>query len=661
MILSIREHVMKRLILITIIVLLTYIGYSYAGIDDRSDRLSNNQSGIFSPGYINAAKQRTENIINQSSRPKSLMENIAEYVKNKLGSKVDENAADKPIPELKKKTSRINEDPNVGTLTTQATEASSASETKVTISKAAEASDALLNDAKAAGTITKTLSTGNRLNIWMEGDTAYFNIKNSSGAILVNKQAFGSADSSQKSYVSDFVDMGLGNFAVIVTNYNSRVDGDFYKYDATQSLKVYSSQGAVKRQDNYTSYDYRNLASGEYSYDYNTIGKIYCADINMTGSVNSLDYSVMWRVMGRATSTLTPLQQRADINRDGIVDNADYTLLQNAWFTTSVNTVTSNTEKGSYALGTRSISVTTAGSNVNSADVSTAAYRITNPLYTQFNTSNFTENSQSITPISADVDKKLRESFISKKFKNLSDKESANTAATDVSERMLAYKDALTLSGDAIFKAYSNRDNPGDAEMMLSKIIRNPTQDEKKIMDVLTDILITVEGLNKDSAGAESLKQAADDLLQMVASVLIAQAVPDLLKEGDVANIKGIFSDLDTSRRAILTDYNESVKPYYDEMKKMLSSNKSVVFNAMLEKELSKMEPNDIDKVLEKLHKASNKSFEEEYILQQEEKYRKQYIDPNKKVLEDKMKVMMKDFTQRLSGVLEGAQKTEKK
>jgi hypothetical protein len=77
----------------------------------------------------------------------------------------------------------------------------------------------------------------------------------------------------------------------------------------------------------------------------------------------------------------------------------------------------------------------------------------------------------------------------------------------------------------------------------------------------------------------------------------------------------------------------------------------------MVEEELGRIEPNDVDKLLEKLRKASNKSFEESYILQEEAKLRSKYVDPNKKAFEDKMKAMLEGFTQRLSKILEATKK----
>ena len=77
----------------------------------------------------------------------------------------------------------------------------------------------------------------------------------------------------------------------------------------------------------------------------------------------------------------------------------------------------------------------------------------------------------------------------------------------------------------------------------------------------------------------------------------------------------------------------------------------------MSKEELDKLPPSELDKILEKIKKEENRTFEEEYILQQEAKYRKEYIDPNKKKLEDDMKNMLNNFTSKINGVLKSTDK----
>ena len=112
-----------------------------------------------------------------------------------------------------------------------------------------------------------------------------------------------------------------------------------------------------------------------------------------------------------------------------------------------------------------------------------------------------------------------------------------------------------------------------------------------------------------------------------------------------------------------MLEYNDATKPYYDEVKKIIEKNSEALYasNVLqknpLQKELEKLPPSQIDRIIEKLKAKSKRTTEEEYILQQEAKYRAQYVEPNKKKLEEGMKSMLQDFTKKLSTTLETAKK----
>ena len=96
-----------KLILIMILALLMPIGYAYTwdGNNDNTDRLSSGQSSVFSPGYLNAAKQQAYETIKQSNQSKSWWDNLVDKVKNKMSNKVEEAANTKVTVEVKKKVS----------------------------------------------------------------------------------------------------------------------------------------------------------------------------------------------------------------------------------------------------------------------------------------------------------------------------------------------------------------------------------------------------------------------------------------------------------------------------------------------------------------------------------------------------------------------------
>jgi hypothetical protein len=200
----------------------------------------------------------------------------------------------------------------------------------------------------------------------------------------------------------------------------------------------------------------------------------------------------------------------------------------------------------------------------------------------------------------------------------------------------------------------------------LSQIMNDPTQGQKIALDAIRALMTEIERMNKESNMSAALKSASDDLLKVVVSILIAQAIPDLLSDGDVANIKNVFEELNASKKNIMFEYHGAIKPYYEEVKKLLLKNmavlqlNNVLSKDMTEEELADLKPSELDKLMEKIRRAKNRSFEEEYILQQEAKYRNQYVDPNKKLLEEKIKRMISTFTGRLSDAMEGINASKK-
>ncbi|MDD3904995.1 MAG: hypothetical protein PHS46_00510 [Candidatus Omnitrophica bacterium] len=203
----------------------------------------------------------------------------------------------------------------------------------------------------------------------------------------------------------------------------------------------------------------------------------------------------------------------------------------------------------------------------------------------------------------------------------------------------------------------------------LMKIMSNPSEDQKTILDAIRAL---VGDVNKIEAGADGnmdpeLKKAQNDLLQAVTNILLAQAMPDLLKKGDMANIKEVFSELENAKCRIINEYAKSTKPYYDNILKDLAKNmallqlRSILKPNITQEELEKLPPSELDKILDRIRKSNDSAFEVGYIQQQEAKYRQTYLDPNKRKLHEDMKGMMQDFTKKLGNTLKDAEAPAKK
>jgi len=193
--------------------------------------------------------------------------------------------------------------------------------------------------------------------------------------------------------------------------------------------------------------------------------------------------------------------------------------------------------------------------------------------------------------------------------------------------------------------------------LTLASILSNPTEEQKAVLDAVASLLEEVGKMEGEGKGA--VEKASDGLIQAVATILVAQAIPDLLNADDISNIKGIFSELGTVKNKVLSDYQNAIKPYYDEMKKALVENintlrlNNVISKNTLEKELENLPPIEIDRIISKMKNSKDKTPEAASMLREESKLREAYLDPNKKAMEDNMRSMLKEFTKRLYSILE--------
>jgi len=705
----------KRLALLLLIaVAVTLVIPAYAGMDS-SDKLSQNQSSVFSPGYINASKQKTDAIIYQQNKPKTFMENAMEYVNNKLGRKVTEDAVDKPVPELKKKTSQVSGD------------------------------DKALMPTTTTTTETKLIdSTNYNVNIGMGTEQIYDNGRLISEVINETRHVYAGFDNVGKGTISEALDISnAGDFLII--------KGKTFNEDmfVTRGIKIYGGYDESGLRDiektpttingsfiicGTTADSWGFLEGVKDTVEINGFN-IHVPDSNIenwgmrNGGIiafqsadvlianntfyapKSYEYCVY-----ADTSFLTVKNNNFERGigietATNFIDSSYYDgvegdywlneeLQRRATHITSMN----NNYKDTQSAGIDEWSM----SNVISTNDYFAGEQIAiNPFNAREMTNSIINPSVQVnqqrlnTPISIIVESEIMNTgTISDYNLNQINKRAFNSLADGFSENMQFLNSKSTglilaaLIGD---KNEFNKNNFSQQNLLivnnivenivlqaalaipannvsnireeyvgialaLQNIMRNPTADQKLILDTLQALLQDTEKAINES-GTPELKKASDDLLQMVAAILIAQAIPDLLKEGDVSGIKGIFTELNTEKSRILLQYQDSTKLYYNEMIKELSKNmdilqlKDIISGKLSRDDLERIPRNELDKIVEKLRQAKDKSFETEYLLQEEAKLRKAYIDPNKRVMEENMKDMMNGFTKRLSKILEATKK----
>jgi len=195
--------------------------------------------------------------------------------------------------------------------------------------------------------------------------------------------------------------------------------------------------------------------------------------------------------------------------------------------------------------------------------------------------------------------------------------------------------------------------------LILASILKDPTEEQKEILSAL-------EAINKDmekvegNAGMDGLSKAQDEFIQMFATLLLTQALPDLLKEADISGIRAVFLELNEEKGHVLTEYKKSIKVYYKSVVEELAANiailqvQGLVSKDLTTEDIKKLPRSEIDKVLREMKDVEHKTEKEEYMLRKMVGYEEQYIATGKKVLEKNMNNLLQNFTRKMNSLLEG-------
>ncbi len=662
---------------------LSFTGILYSEMNDKTDRLSQEQSSVFSPGYINASKQKTESIIGQLDPKKSFMDRIVENVQNRLSNKVAEDSTDRTQPELKKKTGGTGEETNAQDSRTDSAAASD--QYDITIGSGSDSSKVY-----DGNRLMSEVIDGKRY-VYAGFDNVGFNIQGRNNIRDAINRAYtlggGNVIVKAGTYTTTYLTVKDG--VNLYGGYNESGVRDI-KNTPTVIVGGISASGIFSRPTEINGFTTNYLLlfqSSNVTLSNNTFNNftggarltvaLETPAVRIEGSSavfknNTFNGS---RNVGIAVTNLYRTSEIISTNNNYNLNNVAIGLLGATNLSSTNDYFAGQAVTGNGASGpnisiinpaTSPLTQTTTSLAKNTASTldsrTTATYQSRPDEY----------NRSLDTLLTTRSGKELDANTIASIFKGLiNSKEgilASNMGLQGNSQVEAIVLNALKEGALSVPIANIKESNREEMEvaLRLAEILKNPTESQKVTLDSIESLLSDINKIEDGKSASPELKKASDDLLQMVASILLVQAIPDLFKEGDVANIKAIFTELNTTKNRIMLEYQDATKPYYSEIVKEMSKNmailqlKNMLSNKMTKEQLEKLPPNELDKILEKLRQAKDKSLEEEYILQQEAKYRSLYIEPNKKMLEDNMKHMLEGFTKKLSGVLEGADETKK-
>jgi hypothetical protein len=672
--------------------------------DDRSDRLNSESSYTFSPGYINAAKQQMESLkVNiPGEEKKSFLDNAIEYVKEKVGRKTQEQAPANQVanPELQKKSGGVN--PAAQTIAANALgQLIDSSQYNVNIGSGTDqvrdASGRLISevingrnhvyagfDNYGTSTIQDAIDNANA------GDLIVVRGKDFTGVGKITMKdgvsmygGYGEDGTRDLSRLTTFDNINTPG-QVSATNFQNYTEFSGFRFTTIMCNMIIRNVSNFVLSNNY----FRSSIS-TYSSNILIQNSTFGNSISISGgnvSIISNKFTGLW---GIAVSDATVLVRDNDIRGAGwgIATLSGSVTSSNNNFVGGLYANSGNiTSTNDYFAGDPIYTTNNANGICSINSVSVAANTLAKAANTKV-----TINPKSSTTLSAYAFDSNQHSIIESRMwgtgYNLKEEASLAVksmnnmdpnAVTAILKGLISNKDKFTqgsnipidpnlvikLAQDSLSRsamAINGPINMQEAElaMALASILNDPNEGQKAVLETITALVTDMGGITQESGLSPGLAKAQNGLLQMLANVLLAQAIPDLLKEGDISNIKNLFSQLDSGKSKILSDYAQSTKPYYDEVKKIVEKNAGAIdiqfdIKKLLQKEAPRSE---IDKILEELKNKSKRSSEEDYILQQESKLKEKYIDPNKKKLENDMKEMLSDVTKKLSATLEATKR----
>ncbi len=617
---------MKKLIP-ALILALTFAIPCLAIAEDKADRLSQESSYTFSPGYINAAKYQAESVLKVNLpgyKEKGVFEKALDYVNDKLASKTDEHAPIGQIanPVLQMKTSQTNSSSNapVQLLTPQGS-------VLVTDNYKVNAGTGQIQQYDGGRLISEYIDGVKHIYVGLNENTGY----KFDGTTTPLQDAINS------SKAGDVIIVGKGTYTGNISIPDSiRIYGGFDSAGQRDAAaRTTTIAGNIDINSSAQLSDLNRLAELNGFYVNNSIitlkgGATYLSNVSGRGTIDNLGST-------RYDYYVSVTSGRRDYAYPG-----DPPPASPSGPTLSVSTlIVSNLNRPRETVMTESNN----SSGKDNLNKNISDYTLAYETSAAFSPKGFDENKLS------DVVKGILEK--NNKVPSINENGGVPIVMSDKEGKIVALP----------VERLQDRGYMENVSKLID-IFNNPTDDQKVVIDVAAGLVKEIEDvIGKDANSNPELKKATDELLQAVANILLAQAIPDLLKEGDLSSIKGIFSNLDTAKTKIMLEYNEATKPYYDEVKKMIEKNSEALYASNilqknpLQKELEKLPPSQIDRIIAKLKAKEKRTTEEEYILQQEAKYREQYVEPNKKKLEENMKNMLQDFTKKLSMTLETTKK----
>ena len=652
-----------------------YLGsFVYASSMDNERRsFGSSSSSIFGSSYFNRTMYETQSIINQATIKEDSQDEqdkAVDELQNKVGDDVKKGADTKVTPELKKKSGTSNsetktlpvaniaviESTNIGTGTNQQYD-----NTGRLIAEVFNGVRFIYVGFDSVG--TATIQDASAIahagdNIIVKGGTYGASYEVSLFKSGVNYYGGYNELGKQDRATPTIITSSVGNFYGMM-----EIDG----FTFNSGFNIYGGSGVTLRNNTFSGYGGLSIGSGSGNGHVTLEGNSFLtANLNIysPGTQVYARYNSFYNDTGITVSGGASLQSSFNnfIDSYGLGSYGSSLYSNGDYFSNGAS-------HGIYSVG-GNLSLMSPGTNPNQGSNSTSGFTLSttktittqNPTLssiqvtaTPLDTKRLTGDSSDnlgLSPLTANA---MDPSRLGPIFKGiLANKDNLGGMSNPTNPALLERIIDKALDQSAlsvpVTEAGDQRAQDMALAMALANTLKNPTEEQKLILDTVQSLVSDMSDITD-----KGLQAAADKIIEIAANYLLNQALPDLIKAGDVAGVKGIFQDLSNSKTKIMLEYQANTAPYYAELKKMLQdnaeglANKGILGKTMTQKELDKLPPQEVNKILDMIKRDLNQASYEKDILD----YKKKNIEPSKKIMEEKMKEMLERFTRQLSAALE--------
>lgn len=199
---------------------------------------------------------------------------------------------------------------------------------------------------------------------------------------------------------------------------------------------------------------------------------------------------------------------------------------------------------------------------------------------------------------------------------------------------------------------------------LLSDILKNPTNNEKEILDFAEKFLGQEDAVNEKNESDIS-DNAEDKIIAALTGIMIAGRI-----EGEqninFSRIKRLFGNFTKEKNSMLALYEQTVSVYYDMVSKEISQNlggaelSEILLNKLSKEDDARLKRSEIDKYVKELRNKTEKTEAELKLIASIDEMETQYMAPAKELFKTQINSCMERFYSNLTNFMNDIQQKKR-